>query len=417
MPLVSIIHCCLNRPFMSILSRADAVAAATLIIVKVGTRVLTTPDGLLDSQRVEQLGQQCDRLLAAGKQVIIVSSGAVGAGMGRLGLRSRPRSLHRLQAAAAVGQSSLIEAYERSLRPHGRHVAQVLPVADDLEDRRRYLNIRGTLRALLDEGAVPIVNENDTVSVDELRTSFGDNDRLAALMATLLPADLLMLLSDVEGLYDRGPDQADAQVLSCVAQVDAAVERLAKDRQGGLSKGGMGSKLAAARMVTEAGCHCVIGPGRRDDVLEAICRGDEVGTFFPGRNGTMPARKRWLGWSAAASGSLRVDCGARRAVVERGSSLLAAGIEQVSGAFGVGDVVTLETAAGGVFARGLVNYSAVDLERIKGLQTDQVLDRLGVCACDEVIHRDDLAVICRDGPPALVRDIPLSEAPGGHRHG
>ncbi len=390
-------------------TRPETIAAARLIVVKVGTRVLTGPDGLLDADRIAAIGRQCDRLLAAGRQLVIVSSGAVGAGMGRLGLAERPRTLPRLQAAAAVGQSCLIEAYERSLRPHGRHVAQILLVADDLQDRRRYLNIRSTLRALLDEGAVPIVNENDSVSVEELQTSFGDNDRLAALVATLLPADLLVLLSDVAGLYDRPPTEADARVIPLVPVVDAATERLARDRAGGLSKGGMASKLAAARMVTTSGCHCVIGPGRRDDVLEAICGGDEVGTLFPARRGVMPARKRWLGWSAPTSGSLVVDAGARLAVVDRGSSLLPAGVVSISGSFGPGDIVTLETPETGIFARGLVKYAAADLERIRGLQTDEVLERLGRCGCDAVIHRDDLAVIAQDRPD---RNTPLPETTG-----
>jgi len=394
---------------MSSPSRSQLIAAARLIVVKIGSRVLTTPDGLLDTDRIATIGRQCDQLLAAGKQLVVVSSGAVAAGMGRLGLAQRPRTLPRLQAAAAVGQSCLIEAYERSLRPHGRHVAQVLLVAEDLQDRRRYLNIRGTLRALLDEGAVPIVNENDTVSVEELQTSFGDNDRLAALVATLLPADLLVLLSDVAGLYDRDPEAVGASVIPVVPVIDAATERLVRDRVSGLSKGGMASKLAAARMVTTSGCHCVIGPGKRDDVLEAICGGGEVGTLFPGRQGTMPARKRWLGWSAPASGTLVVDAGARRAVVNGGSSLLAAGVLSVSGSFGPGDIVTLETPDGGVFARGLVNYAAADLDKIRGLQTEQVLERLGRCGCDAVIHRDDLAVIQQDQLPLPGRTDPLPE--------
>ena len=394
---------------MSSPSRSQLIAAARLIVVKIGSRVLTTPDGLLDTDRIATIGRQCDQLLAAGKQLVVVSSGAVAAGMGRLGLAQRPRTLPRLQAAAAVGQSCLIEAYERSLRPHGRHVAQVLLVAEDLQDRRRYLNIRGTLRALLDEGAVPIVNENDTVSVEELQTSFGDNDRLAALVATLLPADLLVLLSDVAGLYDRDPEAVGASVIPVVPVIDAATERLVRDRVSGLSKGGMASKLAAARMVTTSGCHCIIGPGKRDDVLEAICGGEEVGTLFPGRQGTMPARKRWLGWSAPASGTLVVDAGARRAVVNGGSSLLAAGVLSVSGSFGPGDIVTLETPDGGVFARGLVNYAAADLDKIRGLQTEQVLERLGRCGCDAVIHRDDLAVIQQDQLPLPGRTDPLPE--------
>ena len=394
---------------MSSPSRSQLIAAARLIVVKIGSRVLTTPDGLLATDRIATIGRQCDQLLAAGKQLVVVSSGAVAAGMGRLGLAQRPRTLPRLQAAAAVGQSCLIEAYERSLRPHGRHVAQVLLVAEDLQDRRRYLNIRGTLRALLDEGAVPIVNENDTVSVEELQTSFGDNDRLAALVATLLPADLLVLLSDVAGLYDRDPEAVGASVIPVVPVIDAATERLVRDRVSGLSKGGMASKLAAARMVTTSGCHCIIGPGKRDDVLEAICGGEEVGTLFPGRQGTMPARKRWLGWSAPASGTLVVDAGARRAVVNGGSSLLAAGVLSVSGSFGPGDIVTLETPDGGVFARGLVNYAAADLDKIRGLQTEQVLERLGRCGCDAVIHRDDLAVIQQDQLPLPGRTDPLPE--------
>lgn len=397
---------------MSSPSRSQLIAAARLIVVKIGSRVLTTPDGLLDTDRIATIGRQCDQLLAAGKQLVVVSSGAVAAGMGRLGLAQRPRTLPRLQAAAAVGQSCLIEAYERSLRLHGRHVAQVLLVAEDLQDRRRYLNIRGTLRALLDEGAVPIVNENDTVSVEELQTSFGDNDRLAALVATLLPADLLVLLSDVAGLYDRDPEAVGASVIPVVPVIDAATERLVRDRVSGLSKGGMASKLAAARMVTTSGCHCVIGPGKRDDVLEAICGGGEVGTLFPGRQGTMPARKRWLGWSAPASGTLVVDAGARRAVVNGGSSLLAAGVLSVSGSFGPGDIVTLETPDGGVFARGLVNYAAADLDKIRGLQTEQVLERLGRCGCDAVIHRDDLAVIQQDQLPLPGRTDPLPETMG-----
>ena len=216
----------------------EAIAtAAGLIVVKVGTRVLTRPDGLLDTDRIESLGRQFNALLAAGKQVVLVSSGAVGAGMGRIGLTRRPTELAHLQAVAAIGQSGLIEAYERSLRAQGRHAAQVLLVADDFKDRARYLNIRNTLRALLDYQAIPIINENDTVSVEELRTSFGDNDRLAALVATLLGAPLLVLLSDVDGLYDRHPDEPGAAALATVPQIDATVEALARDRAGGLSKG------------------------------------------------------------------------------------------------------------------------------------------------------------------------------------
>jgi glutamate 5-kinase len=376
--------------------RQQITSAAALIVVKVGTRVLTGPDGLLDTARIESLGRQIDAIAASGRRVVLVSSGAVGAGMGRIGLTARPTELARLQAVAAIGQSCLIEAYERALRGRGRHVAQVLLIADDLQDRTRYLNIRNTLLTLLDYGAVPVINENDTVSVEELRTSFGDNDRLAALVATLLGAPLLILLSDVEGLFDRHPTDPGATIVPHVPRIDAAIAGFAQDKLGGLSKGGMASKIAAARMVTEAGGSCLVASGRDDDVLERICRGETVGTLFTGRSETMPAWKRWLGWSADARGTVLVDTGAREAVVTGGSSLLAAGIRSLSGDFAAGDVVALATADGRVFARGLVNYPADELRRIAGLRTERIAEVLGSVPYEEVVHRDNLAVIDRD---------------------
>ncbi len=377
-------------------SRHQIAATARLIVVKVGSRVLTGADGLLDTARVESLGRQIDALSAAGRQVVLVSSGAVAAGMGRLGLSRRPGELAHLQAVAAVGQSCLIEAWERSLRGHGRHAAQVLLVAEDLSDRTHYLNIRNTLRTLLEYGAVPVINENDTVSTVELRTSFGDNDQLAALVASLLGAQLLVLLSDVAGLYDRHPEHPEAQVVSCVDRIDAEIESLIRDRPGNLSKGGMASKVEAARIVTESGGHCIIAAGREQDVLNRICRGDDLGTLFRGRPATMSAWKRWLGWSADARGSLVVDDGARVAVVTGGRSLLAAGITGLDGDFRAGDVVTITSGRGAVFARGLANYPASDLTRIVGLRTERIAEVLGYCPYEEVIHRDNLAVICRD---------------------
>ena len=377
--------------------RQEVADSARLIIVKVGTRVLTGGDGLLDRARIEALGRQFDTLLSQGRRIVLVSSGAVGAGMGRMGLTARPQELAHLQAVAAIGQSCLIEAYEQVLRSKNRHAAQVLLVADDLQDRARYLNIRNTLRALLDYGAIPIINENDTVSVEELRTSFGDNDRLAALVTTLLGADLLVLLSDVDGVFDRHPSEPGAARLPTVERVDSRVESLARDRLGGLSKGGMASKIAAARIATEAGSHCIIASGRGDRVLEQIVGAEEVGTLFVGSDSTMPAWKRWLGWSADARGKLFVDAGARTAVVNQGRSLLAAGVRRLEGTFSSGDVVSLAGEDGREFARGLVNYPVEELRRIAGLKTEQIAEKLGHCHYDEVIHRDNLAVICRDG--------------------
>ena len=378
--------------------RQDVADSARLIVVKVGTRVLTGADGLLDPHRIEALGRQFDALLSAGRQVVLVSSGAVGAGMGRMGLASRPQELAHLQAVAAIGQSSLIEAYERVFRSRGRHAAQVLLVADDLQDRARSLNIRNTLRALLDYGAIPVINENDTVSVEELRTSFGDNDRLAALVATVLGAPLLVLLSDVDGLFDRHPSDPAARKIDTVDRFDAGVESFARDTLGGLSKGGMASKIRAARITTEAGGHCIIASGRDDSVLDRIVASDTVGTLFVGRGAPMPAWKRWLGWSADARGRLVVDDGARTAVVSRGRSLLAAGVREVDGVFAAGDLITLVGADGSEFARGLANYPAEDLRRIAGLKTERIVEVLGYCPYDEVVHRDNLAVVRRDVP-------------------
>jgi glutamate 5-kinase len=377
-------------------TRLDLASAARLIVVKVGTRVLTGPDGLLDTARIEALGRQFDAALAEGRRIVLVSSGAVGAGMGRMGLTARPQELASLQAVAAIGQSCLIEAYERAFRGRGRHAAQVLLVADDLQDRSRYLNIRNTLRALLDYGAIPVINENDTVSVEELRTSFGDNDRLAALVATLLGAPLLLLLSDVDGLYDRHPGEPGAAILRQVPRIDAGVEGLARDRLGGLSKGGMASKIAAARIVTEAGGSCIIASGRNDQVLDEVRRGDPVGTLFTSRAAAVPAWKRWLGWSADPRGSVVVDAGAREAVVDGGRSLLAAGIVAVEGSFASGDVVALTTGNGRPFARGLVNYPADELRRIVGLKTDRIAAVLGSVPYEAVIHRDNLAIVSRE---------------------
>lgn len=376
--------------------RQEALRSAQLVVVKIGSRVLTTEEGLLNVERVEKIGQQCHEILKSGKKIVVVSSGAVGAGMGRLGLTSRPSALPDLQAVAAVGQSCLTEAYERSLGSFGRHVAQLLLVADDIHDRGRYLNIRNTLRSLLKYGAIPIINENDSVSTTELQTTFGDNDHLAALVATLLGADALVLLSDVEGLFDQDPKCPEASRISIVRQIDSSIEAMVHDCSGGISKGGMASKLKAAKTVNEVGIHCFIGSGRQESILEQLVQGHDVGTFFLGRNDLVPAKKRWLGWSASVSGRIVVDNGARQAILERGSSLLPAGVLAVSGKFVVGDVVTLEASDGSCFARGLVNYGSIDLERIRGLKTDRILEILGVCAYDEVIHRDDLVVICRE---------------------
>ena len=380
---------------MTDLLRQEIAALATTIVVKVGTRVLTCEDGQLDAQRIGQLVDQVHHVLSTGRKVVLVSSGAVGAGMGRLGLTSRPSDLAHLQAVAAVGQSILVEAYERSLHTHGRHAAQVLLTAEDLEDRTRYLNARNTLLTLLELGAVPIINENDTVAVEELQTTFGDNDRLAAIVTNLIRAPLLVLLSDVDGLFDGDPRAPGSRVIPTVARLDASVAGLVRDRAGGLSKGGMKSKLEAARLATTGGENVIIASGQSADVLPRIIAGEIVGTLFLAQGQTVAARKRWIGLTVKPRGRLVLDAGARTAIELKGRSLLAAGVVEVEGEFGKGDVVALRGPDGVEFARGLTNYGAEEIRRIKGLKTRQIAGVLGHCPYDEIIHRDNMVVTTR----------------------
>ena len=377
---------------MKDLLRQEIAALATTIVVKVGTRVLTREDGQLEPQRIEQLAEQVHHVMSTGRKVVLVSSGAVGAGMGRLGLTRRPGNVAQLQAVAAVGQSILVEAYERSLHRHGRHAAQVLLTAEDLEHRTRYLNARNTLVSLLELGAMPIINENDTVAVEELQTTFGDNDRLAAIVTNLLRAPLLVLLSDVEGLFDGDPHQTQSRVIPTVDRLDASVFGLVRDRLGGTSKGGMMSKLEAARLATTGGENVIIAYGRSPDVLPRIIDGQPVGTLFLAQGQTVAARKRWIGLSIKPRGRLILDAGAKAAIQRKGRSLLAAGVAEVEGQFLKGDVVSLRGPDGVEFARGLSNYSADEVQRIKGLKTSQIADILGHCPYDEVIHRDNMVV-------------------------
>jgi glutamate 5-kinase len=377
---------------MTDLLRQEIATAADTVVVKVGTRVLTAADGTLDEGRVAALAEEIHRLLDAGRKVVVVSSGAVGAGMGRLGIRERPRDLAQLQAVAAMGQSYLVQVYDRSLRAFGRHAAQILLTASDLDDRTRYLNVRNTILTLFELGAVPIINENDTVSVEELQTTFGDNDRLAAMVTNLIRAPLLILLSDVDGLYDGDPHSASAKLIPTVTRLDESVMALARDVKTGLSKGGMASKLAAARMATVAGENVIIASGRQPGILARILAGEPVGTLVVAQGQSIASRKRWIGFTAQPRGHLVVDDGARRAVERQGRSLLAIGIVEAVGQFKKGDVVSLRDASGNEFARGLINYPAEEVERIKGLKTEAIAPALGHCPYQEVMHRDNIAV-------------------------
>ncbi len=373
--------------------RQEISTSATLAVVKVGTRVLSHPDGTLDLHQIERLADQLNELHESGRKVVLVSSGAVGAGLSQLGLSRRPADLAQLQAIAAVGQTKLIEAYDRTLRKHGRHAAQVLLTADDLHDRTRYLNVRNTLLALLELGAIPIINENDTVAVDELMTTFGDNDRLAALVTNLLRAPLLIILSDVEGLYDGNPADSQSRVIRTVKKIDDAILSLACGGATVLSKGGMASKLKAARMATSAGENVIIASGRQPDVLTRILGGEPLGTAFLAQGKSVTPWKRWIGFSVQPHGRLHLDDGAREAISRRGRSLLAIGIVSAEGEFVKGDAVALCDGHGHEFARGLTNYSAREIQQIRGLRSGEIGGVLGHCPYEEVIHRDNMVVI------------------------
>jgi len=372
--------------------RKAVVEQAEVWVVKVGSRALTTPESRLDLQQIENLSNQLVDLVEQGKQVVLVSSGAVASGVGRLGLPGRPRDLATLQAVAAVGQAYLMQVYEECLTRRGHHAAQVLLTASDLDDRVRYLNVRNTLHSLHKLGAIPIINENDTVAVDELKTTFGDNDRLAAMVAGLFTRPLLVILSDVRGLYDRDPVDPAAEVIHTIPKVDSSVEDLVRDRKTGVSKGGMASKLAAASFVTGSGRGVIIAWGREPRVLPRLADGELLGSLFLPQEKTLTPKKRWIGFSAQCAGSVKIDGGAARAMVEQGKSLLPIGIREVHGDFEKGDPISISSIDGIELARGQSNYSSADAKKIAGCRSDRIEEILGVCPYEEVVHRDNLVL-------------------------
>jgi glutamate 5-kinase len=373
------------------LVRDEVVLSAWTWVVKVGTSVLTGTDGRLDPARIGHLAEQISAIMDTGRKVALVSSGAVGAGVGQLGLARRPDNLRQLQAAAAIGQSYLIRAYDECLRRHGRHAAQLLLTHEDFDSRLRYLNMRNTLTALFEYDAVPIINENDTISVDEIK--FGDNDRLAAMVTNLLQAPLLVILSVVEGLYRTDPgSDGRGDVIPLVTRLDEEILGMAGTSRSAGGTGGMQTKLEAARLVTQAGGSVIIASGKKPEPLTRILAGEPVGTLFLARGRSHGARKRWIGLTARPRGSYVVDPGARRALEAGTNSLLAIGIVAVIGEFEKGDVVGIRDRDGQEFARGLTNYATSEARQIQGLRTEQARQALGAALYDEVVHRDNLVL-------------------------
>jgi glutamate 5-kinase len=358
-------------------------------VIKIGSNVLAGPQGLR-RERIRALATEIADLVGRGRQIVVVSSGAVAAGAARLG--PRKSRIEWRQAAAAVGQIGLMAAYERAFAAHERQVAQVLLTHADLADRRRYLNARHTLRALLDLGVVPIVNENDTVAVEELR--FGDNDNLSALTASLVEADVLVMLTDVEGLFGRDPRLDPAAEIVRVARPEDPVALAAGPAVSDVGTGGMASKIMAAQKAAAAGIPTLIADGTRSGILAALFDPTaEAGTLIVADGDPLGRRKHWIAYTLKPAGTLHVDEGAERAVESGGRSLLPSGLRGVSGSFNVGDCVRCVGPTGREFARGLVNYSAAELDKIKGLHTRDIGSSLGYKGSDEVIHRDDLVLV------------------------
>ncbi|MEE4253863.1 MAG: glutamate 5-kinase [Desulfuromusa sp.] len=370
--------------------RKALLAHVKRVVVKIGSGVISTSAGLDDAQ-VESISTDICQLLDRGLEVIVVSSGAVAAGKGQLGIIGRPQTIPQKQAAAAIGQTRIIREYKETFQRLNHNVAQVLLTRDDLSNRRRYLNARNTVMTLLEYGVTPIVNENDTVVVDEIR--FGDNDNLSALVTNLVEADMLIILSDVDGFYDQDPTgNPQAELIPVVERVTAAIEALGGESSGNLGTGGMTTKLKAAKRAALSGVGTLIVNGRSPNILTRIFAGEEVGTYFLPAQSKLTAKKHWIAFSKKPKGKLIVDEGGQAAVIERGKSLLPSGICGVDGGFERGDAVRLCTREGKEFARGVISYSLAEVLQIMGKQCVEIEKVLGYKYRDEVVCRDNLVL-------------------------
>lgn len=361
-------------------------------VVKIGSALLTDGGNGLNRQAIDAWVEQIDGLLATGKEIVLVSSGAIAEGLVRLQWARRPESIGQLQAAAAVGQMGLIEAYQTSFQRFGRHTAQILLDHDDIASRQRYLNARSALNTLLGHGVVPIVNENDTVVTDEIR--FGDNDRLAAMVANLLDADLLVILTDRDGLFTADPAiDPQATLITEAACSDSSLDMVAGGSGSGVGRGGMLTKLQAARQAAHSGCNTLIVGGAQQNILSRIAAGEPLGSLLTTNQKPLAARKQWLAGQLQIRGQLQLDAGAIAVLRQQGSSLLAVGVLAVEGDFKRGDLISCLDVDGREVARGLINYSAEETAVIKGHSTGQISRQLGYCEEDELIHRDNLVVL------------------------
>lgn len=374
------------------MSAVSVVREASRLVVKVGSSLVTNSGQGLDQAALAQWAEQISALARGGKEVLLVSSGAVAEGMQRLGWKKRPKALHDLQAAAAVGQMGLVQAYETCFRGHGLQTAQILLTHEDLADRGRYLNARSTLRTLLALGIIPIINENDTVATDEIR--FGDNDTLGSLVTNLVEAEALIILTDQPGLFTADPRKDPAATLVREARAgDTALEAMAGGAGSDIGSGGMLTKVLAAKRAARSGAHTVIASGREPGVLQRLAAGEMIGSQLVAETPTLAARKQWLADHLQLRGRLVLDEGAVRALRADGKSLLPIGVHEVHGEFERGEAVACIDAGGREIARGLVNYSASDTRRILRAPSSEIEARLGYVDAPELIHRDNLVLL------------------------
>jgi glutamate 5-kinase len=373
-------------------NRKDVLKKPKCVVVKVGTTLLTSPSRGLDAKKMEKVVSEVNSLRQLGVKVVLVTSGAIAAGARQLGAKKKPWTIPYKQAAAAVGQSSLMHLYGQLFQKKGLLVSQILLTRDDLSDRKRYLNARNTLIVLLKLGVLPIINENDSVATDEIK--FGDNDVLSALITNLIEADLLVILSDVDGVYVDLTERPSGKIINIIPEIDAAIESLAGGAGGPDGTGGMQTKFQAAKIATSCGVPVVIANGKKRCILEKILACDEVGTLFLPRQ-RMDSRKRWIAFSGKIKGKITVDGGATAALRHKGKSLLPRGVINQSEGFECGDLVQIiDESSCQEFARGLTNYSSVELAKIKGVKTQDIESILG-CKhyYDEVIHRDNMVIL------------------------
>jgi len=370
-----------------------------LMVIKIGSSIVAGKDRV-DKEFLARLAATISEVKKEVKDIVIVSSGAVAAGFKLLGFESKPKDIVDKQACAAVGQAKLVQYYEEAFKKYDLVVGQVLLIKEDFSNRRRYLNARSTLKRLLDLNVIPIINENDTVAINELKyvDTFGDNDNLSALVSGLLGADLLLILSDVDGLYDKNPSKyTDAKLISDVKYFNEDILNVAGDSVSGVGTGGMKTKLLAAKKALDSGCYVGIINGKDPENIKRFINKEEIGTFFSHVEDVKDRRKFWIAYAATPKGEIIIDNGAVKAIIEMNRSLLPSGILDVAGKFGVGDIVKIVDLYGVEIARGKSRYASADIKKIKGLKTDKIEEILGYKISDEVVHKDDLVVVKSNG--------------------